>query len=96
MRTTEEGLHMPSLLTGYFLLTFVMVIAYPYFNLKANWFKKGAIWGLTIGFATFVSGHLIVAGWAKIPPTPMLISGVIDVMATVVTGLVIAYFYRNE
>jgi hypothetical protein len=96
VRTEEEGLEMASLLSGYFLLTLFMVLAFRYFSLEAHWLKKGLIWGLLIGGITFVAGHLIVAGWATIPPWPMLISGVLDVLAPVATGVVIAYFYRNE
>lgn len=96
IRTQEDGLEMPSLLSGYFLLTLLMVIGYKYFSLDAKWLKKGIVWGLLIGGITFVAGHLIVAGWATIPPTPMFISGILDTLATTVTGIIIAYFYRNE
>ncbi len=96
VRTQEDGLEIPSLLSGYFLLTLFMVIGYKYFALDAKWLKKGIIWGLLIGGISFVAGHLIVAGWANIPPKPMLISGILDTLATVATGIVIAYFYRNE
>ena len=96
VRTQEDGLEMPSLLSGYFLLTLLMVIGYKYFSLDANWLKKGIIWGLLIGGISFITGHLIVAGWATIPPKPMLISGILDTLATIATGIVIAYFYRNE
>ena len=96
VRTPKDGLEMPSLLSGYFLLTLLMVLGYKYFSLEANWLRKGIIWGLLIGGISFVSGHLIIAGWATIPPKPMLISGIFDTLATVATGIVIAYFYRNE
>ena len=96
VRTQEDGLEMPSLLGGYFLLTFLMVLGYKYFSFNAKWVKKGIVWGLIIGGIIFISGHLIVAGWAIIPPIPMFISGIFDTLATVATGIVIAYFYRNE
>jgi hypothetical protein len=96
VRTQEDGLEMPSLLSGYFLLTLLMVFGYKYFSFEAKWLKKGIIWGLLVGGIAFVAGHLIVAGWAKIPPAPMLISGVLDTLATIATGIVIAYFYRDE
>jgi len=96
VRTQEDGLEMPSLLGGYFLLTLLMVIGYKYFSFNAKWYKKGIVWGLITGTITFVAGHLIVAGWAILPPTPMFISGVLDTLATVATGIVISYLYRNE
>lgn len=96
IRTQEDGLEMPSLLIGYFLLTLFMVVGYKYFSFEAKWLKKGLIWGLLIGGITFLAGHLIIAGWATIPPTPMLISGIIDTLATIAAGIVIAYIYRDE
>jgi len=96
VRTQEDGLEMPSLLSGYFLLTLFMVIGYNYFSLNTTWLKKGITWGLLVGVITFLSGHLIIAGWATIPPKPMLISGILDTLATVATGIVIAYFHRDE
>ena len=96
VRTQEEGLEMFSLLGGYFLLTLFMVLGYQYFSFKAKWLKKGIVWGLLVGGMVFVAGHLIVAGWAITPPLPMLISGIFDTLATVATGIIIAYFYRNE
>ena len=95
VRTQEQGLEMPSLLSGYFVLTLIMLAGYKYFSLEKDWLAKGAIWGALVGIVIFVSGHLIVAGWSIIPSTPMLISGILDTLATVATGIVIAYFYRN-
>jgi len=96
IRTQEVGLEMPSLLSGYFVLTLLMVILYPYLNLKGTWIKKGAFFGLLIGGIIFLSGHMIIAGWSILPPKPMLISGILDILSTIATGVVIAYFYRNE
>ena len=96
VRSPKEGLKVFSLLSGYFLLTLFMVIRYKYFSLKQNWLKKGVIWGAFIGFIIFISGHLIVAGWAKTPLVPMFISGIFDSLSTIATGVVIAYIYKNE
>jgi len=95
VRSTDDGLEMPALLGGYLLLTFLMVISYRYVSLPGNWLKSGTIYGLISGGVIFVAGHLIVAGWATIPPLPMLISGVLDTTATVACGIVIAYLYRD-
>ena len=96
VRPQEAGLEMPSLLSGYFLLTLLMVVGYRYFSLDTDWLKKGIAWGLLAGGLTFLSAHLIVAGWSIIPPAPMLISGILDILAPLATGIVIASFYRNE
>lgn len=96
VRTEEQGLVFPSLLGGYFLLTLFMVLGFPYFHLNRGWFVKGTVWGLLVGGATFISGHLVVAGWSIIPWLPMMLSGVLDTLAPIATGIIIAYFYRNE
>lgn len=96
IRTDAQGLAFPSLLGGYFLLTLFMVIGYKYFSMQGSWLKKGTAWGLLIGGAAFLSGHLITAGWSIIPSFPMLISGILDILAPVATGVVIGYVYRNE
>lgn len=95
VRTEEQGLAFPSLLGGYFLLTLLMVIGYRYFSLRGGWLKKGVAWGLLIGSATFLSGHMIVAGWSILPSLPMLISGILDILAPVAAGVVIAYCHGN-
>lgn len=81
------------LLTGYFLLTLLMVIAYPYFGLDASWLVKGAVWGFISGGMSFLSIYLIISGWSILPPKEMLISGIIDIISTVSAGIVIAYIY---
>ena len=96
IRTEEAGLEFPSLLSGYFFLTLLMVIAFPYIKLPGNWMRKGILFGLVTGGVIFLSGHLIVAGWSILPPKPMFISGILDIFSTIATGVVIAYFYRNE
>ena len=96
VRTQEQGLAFPYLLSGYFLLTLIMTIGFPYFNMSGGWVKKGVAWGAIVGVPTFLSGHLIIAGWSVIPGVPMLISGVLDCIAPIATGLVISYFYRYE
>lgn len=96
VRTQEAGLEFPSLLSGYFTLTLLMVVAFPHINLKGSWIRKGVLFGLLTGGIIFLSGHLIIAGWSILPPKPMLISGILDILSTIATGLVIAYFYKNE
>ena len=94
--STEPEMEMPSLLAGYFILTLIMVLAYPYFKMDGSWIKRGAIWGLVSGGMAFLSIYLIIAGWSILPTKPMLISGLVDMSSTIATGIVIAYFYRND
>ncbi len=93
---SSDTLEMPALLSGYFLLTLMMVIAYPYLKMEGNWLRKGVKWGLLAGLMSFVSIYLIISGWSILPPQQMLISAVIDVSSTVATGIVIAFVYRNQ
>lgn len=86
---------MPFLLTGYFLLTLMMVIVYPYLNLPGNWLKKGAFWGLIAGLMSFVSINPIVAGWSILSAHALISSGIVDVTSTVATGITIAFIYRE-
>jgi len=81
------------LLMGYFWLTLIMVLAYPYFQLEASWLIKGIIWGLISGGMSFLSIYLIISGWSILPPKEMLISGIIDIIPTIATGIVIAYIH---
>ena len=89
----KEEIKMTPLLGGYFLLTLIMVLAYPYFGLEASWLIKGAIWGLFSGGMSFVSVYLIISGWSILPPKEMFISSIIDTLSTIATGIVIAYIY---
>lgn len=91
-----DELEMPSLLAGYFFLTLLMVLAYPYFNLKTSWLKKGVTWGLFSGGMSFLSIYLIISGWSLLPPKEMLISGIVDISSTIATGIVIAFVYKNK
>ncbi len=89
----KKDVKMFPLLGGYFLITLMMVLAYPYFGLEASWLIKGTILGLLSGVMSFVSVYLIISGWSILPPKEMLISGIIDILSTVATGIVIAYIY---
>lgn len=91
-----DDMEMPFLLLGYFLLTLMMVIVYPYLKLPGSWLKKGAIWGLIAGVMSFVSIYSIISGWSILPGKAMLISGIIDISSTVATGIAIAFVYRNN
>ena len=95
VRTQEMGLQHTALTSGYFVLTLLMTLGYKSFSFQANWLLKGIIWGTVCGGMVFFSGHLIVAGWSVIPTLPLLFSGILDTISAIVTGIVIAYFYKH-
>jgi hypothetical protein len=90
----KDGLNFPAILIGYLLLTIFMVWLTPLVKSKA-WLQKGLIVGAMTGLAVNVAGHLITAGWSIASGMPMLFAGIIDSFATIVGGIVIAYFLRN-
>ena len=96
VRTMEQGLHLPSILAGYFVLAAVMTGLYPRVNLNEHWLWNGLLFGLTVGVAVFVAGHLIISGWSVIPAKPMLLSGLVDTLAPALGGIAIAFVYRNR
>jgi len=89
----KKEIKMVPMLGGYFLITLIMVLAYPYFGLEAGWLMKGAVLGVFSGVVSFVSVYLIISGWSILPPKEMFISGLVDVISIVATGITIAYVY---
>lgn len=91
-----EGLEFPSLTGGYFVLSLLMIFGYQFFKFSTNWKTNGIVFGILCGGLTFLSDHMITAGWSILPPTPMFISGIIDILVTITGGLFISYIYRHE
>lgn len=91
----RDGLNFPSILAGYFVLTIFMIWLTPLVKTK-NWIMQGILVGGTSGLSVFVGGHLIVAGWSIADATAMLLSGLVDSVATIAGGLVIAFIFRKH
>lgn len=91
----KDGLNFPSILIGYFVLTLFMVWLAPLVKGK-TWLQKGLIAGAMTGLAVNVSGHLITAGWSIADGSSMLFAGIIDSFATIIGGIVISYFLREN
>lgn len=92
----QDGLLMPSLLSGYFLLTFFMTFGFKHFYINVtSWKKRGLLFGLFCGLLAFFSDHLIIAGWSRLPVFPMFVSGIADMVAPIMTGILISYFHKN-
>ena len=92
----QDGLLMPALLGGYFLLTLFMTIGFKNsFTNITSWKKRGLIFGLFSGLIAIFSDHLIIAGWSRLPVLPMFISGITDMLAPIATGIVISFFQKD-
>jgi len=91
----KDGLNFPAILIGYLLLTIFMVWLTPLVKCK-TWLQKGLLAGAMTGIAVNVAGHLITAGWSIADGSSMFFAGIIDSFATIIGGIVIAYFLRNN
>ena len=91
IRTPEEGLHIASLLGGYFLLVVLIEIALQSGCLNGiSRLQRGLSIGIYVGVSMFVAGHLVTAGWSKLDPFAMFCSGFFDTLAAVVAGIVLS------
>lgn len=91
VRTNQQGLHIPAILSGYIILAVVMAYLYPKLKWNIGWIKRGLAFGLSMGAAVSLGGHLITAGWSTIPAFPMAVSGVIDALTATVGGVIVAF-----
>ncbi|MDX2173859.1 MAG: hypothetical protein SFY56_12120 [Bacteroidota bacterium] len=91
----KDGLNMPSMFTGYLLLTIFLV--WLILQLKdKTWIQKGLLAGSMTGLAVNIGGHLITSGWSIANATPMLFAGIIDSFATIIGALVIAFILKEK
>ena len=91
----KEGLNFPAILIGYLVLTIFMVWLIPLVKGK-SWLQKGLLTGVMTGLVVNVGGHLITAGWSIADGSAMFLAGIIDSFATIIGGIVIAYFLRDD
>ncbi len=91
----KDGLNFPAILIGYLVLTIFMVWLTLQIKNK-TWLQKGLLVGAMTGFAVYVAGHLITAGWSIADGPSMLFAGIVDSLATIIGGIVIAYTFRNN
>lgn len=90
IRTDADGLAFVPLLAGYLVITVVLVWLVPRVKSGCSGWLHGAVVGLALGAAVFLGDHLVTAGWSKIPELPMFLSGLIDSLAVMTGGVVIA------
>lgn len=90
VRTDAEGLAFAPLLAGYLVVTLALGWLVPRVQTGSAGWRHGGTVGTALGTAVFLGDHLITAGWSKLPALPMLLSGVIDVLAVASGGVAIA------
>lgn len=86
IRTDADGLAFLPLMTGYLAVAAALVWLVYRVKTRATGWLHGAIVGAVLGSAVFLGDHLITAGWSKLPAWPMLISGIIDILAVIAGG----------
>lgn len=96
IRTDADGLAFAPLLAGYLVITIVLVWLMPRVNTGRLGWRHGAVVGMVLGTAVFLGDHLVTAGWSKIPAVPMLLSGLVDTLAVMVGGIVVAVVQRRQ
>lgn len=96
IRTDADGLAFAPLLLGYLVITIALVWLMPRVKSGRSGWLHGAVVGLVLGTAVFLGDHLVTAGWSKLPVFPMLFSGVIDALAVMVGGIVIAVVQQRQ
>lgn len=90
----RDGLLMPALLGGYVVIALTLAYLYPRLNLGGSAWSASSRLGAALGLAVFFGGHLVIAGWSRMPPAPMAISGVIDALSAVVGAWLVARVYQ--
>ena len=89
----SDGLHWPSLLGGYLVISIVLVWLMQSINSQSPW--QAILLGLNLGLAVFLGDHLVTAGWSKLPALSMLISGILDSLAVIVSSIILYLLTHN-
>jgi hypothetical protein len=87
-----DGLLLPALLTGYFVVS--LAVAYLWPRLESRTWRSTIGLGVSLGCAVFFGGHLIIAGWSRMPAVAMAVSGALDSIAIIIGTAVTAGVYR--
>jgi hypothetical protein len=92
----EDGLLFPSLIAGYLVIGLSLSYLAPrlgMINMKLSQiFTLGAVMGLAI----FLGDHLVTAGWSRLNPIAMTLSGLVDSLSVVVGLLVVTLVHRYK
>ncbi len=96
IRMDADGLAFAPLLLGYLIITIVLVWLMPRVKSGQSGWLHGAVVGLVLGTAVFLGDHLVTAGWSKLPALPMLLSGLVDALAVMAGGIVVAVVQQRQ
>jgi len=96
IRTDADGLAFAPLLVGYLVITTALVWLMPRVKSGRSGWLHGAVIGLVLGAAVFLGDHLVTAGWSKLPALPMLLSGLVDALAVMAGGIMVAVVQQRQ
>ncbi len=96
IRTEEQGLLFPSLVSGYLIIGLVGAFLLQETELYRKEISRQMASFLLIGLAIFLGDHLITAGWSQLPVVPMAISGVLDSFSVLAGLLAMSVIYRKQ
>lgn len=89
----SDGLLFPALIGGYAVIGVVAVL-FQVGQPPAS-FAHVALRGLLLGLAVFFGGHLVIAGWSRLPAVPMAVAGLLDALSVVAGALAGAAVLRR-
>jgi len=78
IRTEEQGLLFPALLSGYIVIGAMLTILAVLTGASSRSWTWVLQTGAVVGLAIFLGDHLITAGWSQLAAVPMAVSGVLD------------------
>lgn len=96
IRTDADGLAFAPLLVGYLVITIILAWLMPRVKSGRSGWLHGAVVGLVLGTAVFLGDHLVTAGWSRLPAVPMLLSGIVDALAVMTGGVVVAVVQQRQ
>lgn len=96
IRTEADGLDFAPLIIGYAIVAAILLVLVKITNTGKSGWLHGAIIGAIFGVGVFLGDHLITAGWSKLAAKPMLISGILDSFAVILSGTVIGTILKSK
>lgn len=96
IRTEEQGLLFPALLSGYFVIGAMLTILAALTEVSSRSWTWVLQTGAVVGLAVFLGDHLITAGWSQLAAVPMAVSGVLDSLSVLFGFCGVAFVLKRS